>query len=402
MAGITGMGTTFELPNYHGELFAVTPSDTPLLSSIGNLTGGGQATDVEIEWSTYDLRDPSQRTRVEGAVAPTAEERVRASVRNVLQIHQETVSVSYTKQAAIGGYRTPGAAPFRSGSGEPNPVLSELDWQTTQALKTVALDVNWSFWNGSFANPDTNGSARRTRGLFEAITTNATSKATVTLTDASSATDTITSTAHGLANDDKVVFTNTNGATNVVAGRVYYVTNSAANTFKVAPVKAGTAIQLGTVASGLKLIKPWTTILNETHIGDLSQSVFDSGGLTGGTPILAVNSAQKRAISTAFAKAYGGRALPTRERIGGVVIEVVETDFGTFGIMLDRHIPQDAIVALSIDQLQPVFLNIPGKGVFFEEPLSKTGASDEVQIYGEIGLKWGNERAHGILRGLAV
>ena len=39
MAGVSGIGTTFNLPNYHGELFSVTPSDTPLLSAIGGLTG---------------------------------------------------------------------------------------------------------------------------------------------------------------------------------------------------------------------------------------------------------------------------------------------------------------------------------------------------------------------------
>ena len=33
MPGITGMGTTFNLPNYHGQLFGLTPEDTPLLSA---------------------------------------------------------------------------------------------------------------------------------------------------------------------------------------------------------------------------------------------------------------------------------------------------------------------------------------------------------------------------------
>jgi hypothetical protein len=47
-----------------------------------------------------------------------------------------------------------------------------------------------------------------------------------------------------------------------------------------------------------------------------------------------------------------------------------------------------------------VFLNIPGKGVLFEEELAKTGASDKSQIYGEIGLAYGNQAAHGVLRGL--
>ena len=31
------------------------------------------------------------------------------------------------------------------------------------------------------------------------------------------------------------------------------------------------------------------------------------------------------------------------------------------------------------------------------EPLSKTGAADKYQIYGEIGLKYGNQRKHGRL-----
>ncbi|MFD7046402.1 DUF5309 family protein, partial [Rhodococcus jostii] len=88
--------------------------------------------------------------------------------------------------------------------------------------------------------------------------------------------------------------------------------------------------------------------------------------------------------------------------IAGVAAQTLETDFGRLNIVVDRHVPQDAIIVTSLDQLRPVFLNIPGKGVFFEEALAKTGSSDDVQIYGEIGLEYGNERAHGILRGLKV
>ena len=68
----------------------------------------------------------------------------------------------------------------------------------------------------------------------------------------------------------------------------------------------------------------------------------------------------------------------------------------------DTLASSDAIIACSMDQVSPVFLDVPGKGVFFEEPLSKTGASDDVQLYGEIGLQFGNEKAHGIVRGLKV
>ncbi|MFI2757826.1 DUF5309 family protein [Streptomyces echinatus] len=400
MAGITGMGTTFNLPNYAGELFALTPDDTPLLSAIGGLTGGGMTTASEFEWQTYDLRDPGQIVQVEGATAPTAQERARANVRNVCQIHQSKVSVSYTKQAAVGQLATPGSAPFRSVDGS-NPVTSELDWQVVQELKAIALDVNWSFINGSYANPTTNGSARQTRGLLSAITTNRIAKGT-SVTGATSATDTITATSHGLSVGNKIVFTVTGAMSGVVAGRVYYVTNVAdANNFKIATSSGGSALTVGT-ATGIAFTKPWSTTLTGDHVSDLLQLAYDNGGISEqSTGTLLCNSIQKRAITKAFASQYGQYTETTRN-VGGVAVTTVVTDFGTLNLMMDRHMPQDTIAAVSLEQLMPVFMNVPGKGVFFEEPLAKTGASDEVQLYGEIGLKYGAERAHAVMTGLVV
>jgi hypothetical protein len=399
MAGITGMGTTFNLPNYAGELFALTPDDTPLLSAIGGLTGGGMTTATEFEWQTYDLRDPAQNVQVEGATAPTAQERARGNVRNVAQIHQSKVSVSYTKQAAIGQLATPGSAPFRSVDGS-NPVNNELDWQVAQELKSIALDVNYSFINGAYANPTSNATARKTRGLLAAITTNRIAKG-VTTTGASSATDTITSTAHGLTDGNKIVFTITDVATNIVAGRVYYVVSSATNTFKVATSLGGTALTLGT-ATGLAYTKPWATALTGDVVNDMIQLAYDNGGISEQfTATLLCNSIQKRAVTKAFASQYG-QYTETSRNVGGVALTTVVTDFGTLNLMMDRHMPQDTIAAVSLEQLTPVFLNVPGKGVFFEEPLAKTGASDEVQLYGEIGLKYGAEKAHAVMTGLVV
>ncbi|GMA26194.1 hypothetical protein GCM10025864_39530 [Luteimicrobium album] len=65
--------------------------------------------------------------------------------------------------------------------------------------------------------------------------------------------------------------------------------------------------------------------------------------------------------------------------------------------MLNRYVPADTLIVASLEELSPAFLEIPGSGHFFAEPLAKTGASDKVQIYGEIGLKYGNERKHGVL-----
>ena len=50
MPGITGLGTTYNLPNYVGELFNASPEDTPLLSSIGGLTGGESVGATQTVW----------------------------------------------------------------------------------------------------------------------------------------------------------------------------------------------------------------------------------------------------------------------------------------------------------------------------------------------------------------
>lgn len=399
MAGITGMGTTFSLPNYTGELFGLTPDDTPFLSAIGGLTGGGMTTSTEFEWQTSDLRDPGQRVRTEGATAPTAEERVRANVTNVVQIHQEKVSLSYTKQAATGQLASPQSAPFNHPGGGPNPITSEMDWQVLQTIKSMKLDANWSLLNGQYVRPNTNATARQTKGLLAAIQTNRISRGT-SITGASSATDTVTSTGHGLVDGDKVVFTAT-GATPLVAGRVYFVDQLDANTFKLSGSLGGAAITLGT-ASGLAFTKSWTTTLTTDHIGELLQLAYDNGGISEqATAAMLCNSIQKRAITKAFADAYG-KFTESSRTIGGVNVMTLVTDFGTLNVMMDRHMPQDALAAVSLEQCMPVLLNVPGKGVFFEEPLGKTGASDDVQIYGEIGLKWGNERAHALMTGLKL
>jgi hypothetical protein len=165
MAGITGMGTTFNLPNYTGELFALTPEDTPLLSAIGGLTGGGMTTSTEFEWQTFDLRDPVAAHPRGGRDRADRRGAGPGNVKNVCQIHQEQVSVSYTKQAAIGQLASPQSAPFVHPGGGPNPVSSELNWQVEQALKQIALDVNWSFINGQYVLPTTNATAPQTQGL---------------------------------------------------------------------------------------------------------------------------------------------------------------------------------------------------------------------------------------------
>lgn len=396
MAGITGLGTTYNLPNYTGILHQLSPSATPLFSAIGGLNGGGQTTSTEFEWQTFDLRSPGQNTQVEGATAPTAAERVRANVSNVTQIHQSKVSIAYSKLGAFGQ---------KAGSNNDlaNPIRSELDWQIAQELKQMLLDVEWSFINGVYSKPGSNSTARQTRGLIPAITTNVINKSTVSYSGGTSATDTITVT-HALSVNDAVVFTAVAGAAAsvIVPGRVYFVQSvSTTVSFKIAATLGGAAITVGT-GTGIALRRPQASASTPDTINEIAQLVWDNGGIQNlDAATLLVNSTQKRAISAAYAAAYG-KFVETTRNIGGVNVSSVVTDFGTLNVMVSRHVPADSIVVTSLDLLRPVYLETPGKGHFFAEPLAKTGASDDVQLYGEIGLAYGPEIAHGIITGLDV
>ena len=98
-------------------------------------------------------------------------------------------------------------------------------------------------------------------------------------------------------------------------------------------------------------------------------------------------------LSSLFSSAL---ALAPRDRnIGGVNITTIETDFGEIGIQYARHIPASQILIVDMAYVAPVFLDIPGKGHFFVEPLAQTGAAYNFQLYGEVGLNYGPEQFHG-------
>ena len=326
MAGITGLGTTYNLPNYVGELFGASPEDTPLLSTIGGLTGGESVGGTLFEWQGFDLRDAADdRQRLEGADAPTGEARVRYNAANVVEIHQEAVAISYTKQGATKQRGTSGTAVTIGSTTIP---VDELAWQLAQQFKQIARDVEKTFITGTFANPATNATARKTRGLLAAI------------------------------------------ATNTLAGP-----------------ESPTAV--ATDPSG------WDGV-TDNAIGDLLQKAWENGGLQEGeTRTIIVNAAGKRRLSKIFIKDANYQE-STRD-VGGVNLQTIETDFGKCNIMLNRYMPGNKLIATSLEDLKPAFLEIPGKGHFFAEPLAKTGAADRVQIYGEIGLNYGNERKHAVL-----
>lgn len=393
---VTGMGTTFNLPNYAGPLVELTPSSTPFLSAIGGLSGNGQgglaATDFEFGWQGGDLRDVSTTTHVEGAPAPAATARSRTTFSNVCEIRMATVDVSWTKQATWG--RKTGVNNLQQ-----NPVRDELSDQLVRELKAIARDLEFAFLNGVYANPANNSTPRKTRGLLTAIVNNAVDMSGGSLPTVTATAGTpgkVLSTAHGLVAGDCVIFTSLTGGAPLVVGQPYYVIAPTANDFSVAKIRGGApvAITASATAAAARRLTP----LTKTAIGDLMQQVFDSGGLEDlSTATLLCNSHIKRAISAAYADDYKSDS----RTVGGVAIDTIETDFGgRVGVMVSRFMPRDTLAVVSLEQCAPVWLEIPDKGYLFAQPLATVGASERAMLYGEAGIAYGNPDSHGKLTGV--
>ena len=320
MAAVSGQGTTFTLPNYHGELFTVTPTETPFLSAIGGLMGAEQkvAHAIDFEWQTVDRRTSSaNNAALEGAAAPTAGERSRSQVKNCVEIHQSAIEVTYSKLAARANF-----SGVNVGAQWDDAVLDELAIQTQAELESMAVDVEQSFLSGTYARPGNNSSVRTTQGVLGAAAT-----------------------------------VSANGGT--------------------------------------------PRALSKAIIDNHLKAMFDAGAkLNQATTVFMVGSGQKIALSNAYSTAPLN-AVQRDRTIGGVAIDTLVTDFGTFGVMTDRWMPAGQIAVIDLGVCYPVFLEIPEKGLLFVEELARTGASRKFQLYGEVGLEYGAPNAHGLIKDLS-
>ena len=59
-------------------------------------------------------------------------------------------------------------------------------------------------------------------------------------------------------------------------------------------------------------------------------------------------------------------------------------------------------VITPLDVIAPVYQPVPGKGNFFLEQLSKTGAGEKYQLFGQVGLDHGPEWYHGKFTGIST
>lgn len=311
---VAGQGSSDALPNFVGELFSLSPKDTPLLSLIGGLTGGKSVTAEVFTWQDTIHRAPAIQANAEGADATFSSQK-RNERSNVVMIHQYGVELTYTKQSTVGRLGTTGTSPAIAATSilGTQPVQNEMAWQLQIKLEQAALDVEVVFLDGTLANPN-DGTARQTQGIRGAVA-------------------------------------------------------------------AGTTTDYALV-SGQEA--------DDTVVNDLAKKLYDVGA-PGRNQIVMVNSLGKVELGNSYQA--GGNLQPRSMTKFGVNIQSVETEFGPFDIVLNRHLDEDEVLILDLDVMSPCFLAAPG-GHFFLEPLAKAGSYDRHQLYGEIGLEYGPSQWH--------
>ena len=117
----------------------------------------------------YDLGDPAQPAISETAslTSPEPEVVTRQQAYNVCQIFQKSVHVSYAHMANMGTM-----AGLNIAGQQPNP-LDEFDFQIQQTMVKMARDANYTFLRGEYAEAANDNQAYKTRGILNAVTTNA-------------------------------------------------------------------------------------------------------------------------------------------------------------------------------------------------------------------------------------
>ncbi len=323
MANVSGQGTLWNLPNFAGQLFTASEVATPFLDQI-SMAGDVKANEFAMS-SSYDQEAASQPAITETAslTAPTATGYVRSNEKNVTQIFQEKVSVSYVKLSNANRLKrvevsTSGFAYDEAGE---NSIQDELAFQIQATMNQIKMDLEYSVLNGTFQLPTSAGVAAKMRGIITASTTN-------------------------------------------------------------------------TVAAGGALI-------TRTIMDKLFKEMADNGAFTqGGSFTIFVDSWNKQQLTNAYDFA------PESRTEGGTAIQRIVTDFGDMFIVYVPRIPQATILVANMGKIGMVFQPVPNKPVgdnrVILELLSKSGASEDWQLFGQMGIDYGSSFFHGTITGTST
>ena len=320
MANVSGQGTLWNLLNYAGQLFTASEVKTPFLDM---LAGVGTVKQPEFAMSSkYDQEAASQPgiTETASLTAPTATGFVRTNEKNVAQIFQEQVSVSYAKLSAKDRITrvevsTSGLAYDESGE---NPIQDELAFQIQTNIDQIKMDLEYSALNGTFQLGTDAGTAFKMRGIITGSTTN-------------------------------------------------------------------------TVAAG-------SVDITRTIMDSLFKEMADNGAFnqTGMFTIMC-DFWNKQKLTDAY------DFVPPDRRVGGSAIDQIFTEVGIMNIVWVPRVPVTTILVANMDKVNLVFQPVANKPVddnlLILEPLSKTGASENWQLFGQMGIDYGSSVFHGTVTG---
>lgn len=133
-------------------------------------------------------------------------------------------------------------------------------------------------------------------------------------------------------------------------------------------------------------------------VNDLVQKIRDNGGdisnLVLWLDTVSLNQLNGSAVESGveMGKAYANEY--------GIQVRDLLLPIGKIRTALGEFIPAGTAFAFNFDAISPVEQPVPSKGNFFLEELAKTGAGEKYQIFGQIGLDYGNELLHGKITGL--
>lgn len=214
-----------------------------------------------------------------------------------------------------------------------------------------------------------------------------------------------------LSNQGRLSGINTAGATNNVISELDWQISKALEkmardveyTFLNGAYQISTASNVanktrGIIAAGTSVntIAGAGATLTKAIMDSLLLEMFTNGAMFK-MPVIMCGGFQKQKISDIYGYA------PEDRNIGGVNIKQIETDFGNIGIMpAHRFMPAATLLLADLAVCAPVFQVVPDKGNLFYEPLAKTGAGEQGQLFGQIGLDHGPSFCHGTITNLAT
>ena len=179
MANTSGAGTSWNLPDYIGNIYMVgSDNKTPFLNMMGGLEGGtvrlvgAQQFAVSQPWDLATAADSTGAiTETASLGAQTAYDYVRGVSYNSTQIVQRTIYLSYVKLSSVGQLTADTTTKLVDAS-EWTPAQNEFDFQVNANLKQIGKDLESTCFQGTYVQATSAGVAGQSRGLEELCASN--------------------------------------------------------------------------------------------------------------------------------------------------------------------------------------------------------------------------------------